>query len=330
MTISGPGDTGSSIELGYWLSSEEHRPPELVENAVRAEAAGFATAMISDHFHPWTRQQGQASFVWSVLGAIAHATTELELGTGVTAAVLRMHPTVVAQATATTATLMPGRFFLGLGSGERLSEHVVGRHWPSATVRRDMLEEAVGIIRKLLAGGNVNHAGDHFTVENAELFTRPDVPPSIMVAGGGKRGAALAGRVGDGLIGVVPSGPHIEAFENAGGTDKPAFGQLHVCFAADEADARRTATRWWPNGAIEGAALTDLARPGDFEKMAALVREDDVSAKVVCGPDPERYIEAIGRFASAGFTRVYLHQVGPDQDGFLRFYTDELAPAFAR
>ncbi len=328
MTTSGVAR--ASIELGYWLSSEEQRPHDLVEHAVKAEAVGFATAMISDHFHPWTRQQGQASFVWSVLGAIAQATTELEVGTGVTAALLRMHPAVVAQAAATTATLMPGRFFLGLGSGERLSEHIVGRHWPSATVRRDMLEEGVGIIRQLLGGGNVNHSGDHFTVDNAELFTLPDVPPPIMVAAGGKRGAALAGRVGDGMIGVVPSMPHIEAFEVAGGVDKPRFGQLHVCFDPDEAEALRTATRWWPNGVIEGSALTDLARPGDFEKVAALVREDDVAAKVVCGPDPEPYVEAIGRFASAGFDRVYVHQVGPDQDGFFKFYGDELAPAFAR
>ncbi|MBA3653161.1 MAG: TIGR03557 family F420-dependent LLM class oxidoreductase [Actinobacteria bacterium] len=318
---------GHSIELGYWLSSEEHRPHELVEHALSAEANGFRTAMISDHFHPWTRQQGQASFVWSVLGAIANATSELEIGTGVTAPLLRLHPVVVAQAAATTAALMPGRFFLGLGTGERLSEHVVGRHWPSATVRRAMLEEAVDIIRRLLSGSNVNHQGDHFTVENAELFTRPDSPPKLMVAASGKRGAALAGRVGDGLIGVAPSAPQVEAFDAAGGSGKPHLGQLHVCWAADEAEARQTALRWWPNGAMEGAVLTDLARPGDFEKVAGLVSEDAVAAKVICGPDVDRHVQAIGRFASAGFERVYVHQVGPNQQGFFRFYTDHVIPA---
>ena len=210
-----------SVTLGYWLSSEEHPPSALVDLAADAEAAGFGTAMISDHFHPWVRQQGQAPFVWGVLGAIAERTTSLRVGTGVTAPIRRLHPAVVAHAAATAAALMPGRFFLGVGSGERLNEHVVGGAWPPATVRREMLEEAVEIIRALLAGGPVSRRGQFFDVEDAELFSRPVVSPPIMVAAGGRKGATLAGRIGDGLIGVAPAPGVVEAFEAAGGLGKP-------------------------------------------------------------------------------------------------------------
>ena len=319
----------AELRLGYWLSSEERTPPELVDLAVRAEAEGFTTAMISDHYHPWVAEQGQASFVWTVLGAIAQATTDLEIGTGVTAPILRLHPAVVAQAAATTATLLPGRFFLGVGTGERLNEHVTGSAWPTAGARREMLEEAVGIIRALFAGGNVNHRGRHFTVEDAELFTRPDESPPIHLAAGGTRTAELAGRIADGLIGVVPSPAHVDAFEAAGGRGKPKFAQLHVCCDEDEDRARKTAHRFWPNGAVQGAALTELPRPRAFDDLAALVREEDVADVVVCGNDPERHLRRIAEFATAGFDTVYVHQVGPDQDAFFDFYARAVIPHLA-
>ena len=319
-------DDGPRLEVGYWLSSEEHPPAQLVRLAARAEAVGFPSAMISDHFHPWTRRQGQASFVWGVLGAIATVTDRLRVGPGVTAPLLRMHPVIVAQAAATAAALMPGRFFLGVGSGERLNEHVVGQGWPRIDVRQDMLEEAIGLIRTLWRGDNVTHRGAHFTVEDARIFTRPDEPPPIMVAGSGKRSATLAGRVGDGFVGVMPSAAHVEAFEAAGGAGKPRLGQVHVCWADDEAGARKTAAEWWPNGAVPGPLLTELSRPEDFEAATALVDEDDVAEVVVCGPDAERHLEAIARYASAGFDNVYVHQVGPDQEGFFRFYQREVLP----
>src|SRR3954462_11405704 len=167
------------MEVGYWLSSEEHSPRDLVAFAARAEQMGYTSALISDHFHPWVRTQGNAPFVWSVLGGIAHATTRLRVGTGVTAPIIRMHPAVVAHAAATAAVMFEGRFFLGLGTGERLSEHVTGERWPGATERRAMLEEAVAILRDLFEGGNVNRRGDYYRVENAQLFTRPTVPPPI-------------------------------------------------------------------------------------------------------------------------------------------------------
>jgi G6PDH family F420-dependent oxidoreductase len=320
---------GRPFRLGYWLSSEEHPPRRLVELAVAAEAAGFPTAVISDHYHPWIAEQGQASFVWGVLGAIAQATETLEVGTGVTAPIQRLHPAIVAQAAATAASLMPGRFFLGLGTGERLNEHVTGQHWPSAGERRAMVEEAIEVIRKLFGGKNVNHRGEYFTVENAQLFTLPDEPPPILLAASGKRSAALAGRVADGLIGVVPSPDHIDAFEANGGTGKPRLGQLHVCVDEDEARARRTAHRLWPNGAFKGTTLTELPRPAEFGEVAAFVSEDDVADAVICGTDVDRHLEAITAFVRAGYDTVYVHGVGPDQEAFLDFYRREVFPRLA-
>jgi coenzyme F420-dependent glucose-6-phosphate dehydrogenase len=320
------------LELGYWLSSEERSPAQLVADAAAAEAAGFGAAMISDHFHPWVRSQGQSPFVWGVLGGIAEATRHLRVGTGVVAPVLRIHPAVVAHAAATAAVMLPGRFFLGLGSGERLNEHVTGGRWPGAIERRAMLEEAVGVIRALFEGTNVNHRGEHFRVENARLFTRPEVAPPVYLAAGGPRSAELAGRVADGMIGVVPEHRTVEAFEAAGGRGKPRLGQVHVCWAEDEAEARRTAARYWPQAALAGAALSDLARPEDFEQaLSALSEEaveDAVAEAVVCGPDPDRHVAAIARFAAAGFTEVYVHQVGPDQEGFLAFFEKQVRPRF--
>jgi len=176
-------------EIGYKLSSEEFDAGALVEYAARAERSGFSFALISDHFHPWVDRQGQSPFVWGVLGAIARATTTLRVGTAVTCPTIRIHPAIVAQAAATAAALMPGRFFLGVGTGENLNEHVVGRGWPAPDVRLEMLEEAIEILRLLWAGGEKTHRGRHFTVEAARLYTRPPVPPAIMVAAS-KQGAA--------------------------------------------------------------------------------------------------------------------------------------------
>jgi len=317
------------LELGYWLSCEEHDPKALVANAVRAEEIGFRLAGISDHFHPWVPEQGQSPFVWSVLGAIAHATEQLRIGTGVTAPLIRMHPVIVAHAAATVAVLCDGRFFLGVGTGERLNEHVTGARWPRPDERREMLEEAIGIIRRLWDGGSVDHRGAHYTVEQAQLFTLPDAPPPIVVAGSSKKSAELAGRIGDGFFGVIPSNRHVEAFEGAGGAGKPRIAQIHVCWAATEDEARQTAVRWWPNGALQGAALTELAHPKDFAQVLALARPDDMLEAVAVGPDPARHLDLIASFAKAGYNQVLIHQIGPDQEGFLRFYDKEVLPELA-
>ncbi len=216
------------LEIGYGLSSEEHPPEELVRNAARAEEAGFAFASISDHFHPWTRGQGHSPFVWTVVGAIAQATENLRIGTGVTCPTVRTHPAIVAQAAATAACLMPGRFFLGVGSGEALNEHVLGDRWPPAPVRLAMLEEAVQVIRLLWEGGSKDHHGAHYTVEDATIFDLPDEPPAIVVAAGGPGAASLAGRIGDGMWSVGPNRQAVETFDGEGGlaspgTPRPSF-----------------------------------------------------------------------------------------------------------
>jgi G6PDH family F420-dependent oxidoreductase len=252
----------------------------------------------------------------------------MRIGTGVTAPILRMHPVVVAHAAATAAVMLPGRFFLGLGTGERLSEHVLGQRWPGATERRAMLEEAVDVIRQLFDGGNVNHRGEHFRVENARLFTRPVTPPPIVLAVSGPSSAELAGRVADGMIAVTPDPRALETFEASGGAGKPRIGQLHVCWAESERTAVDLVAQYWPNAAVEGQALVDLARPEDFEMVAARVPPDELARSVTLGPDPRTHVEAITRFAAAGFTEVYVHQIGPDQEGFLDFYRGQVLPEF--
>ena len=316
----------TDVRLGYWLSSEEQGPNDLVRLAARAEHAGFRAAGISDHFHPWVPQQGQSPFVWTVLGGIAQATERLEVVTGVTAPIIRMHPVIVAQAAATAAVMFEGRFSLGAGTGERLNEHVTGAPWPAPDVRREMLEEAIGIMRRLWSGENVDHVGQHYTVERAELFTRPDDPPPVIVAGSSTKSAKLAGRIGDGFFGVTPSTRHLEAFEGSGGRGKRRIGQIHVCWAADVDAARQTAFQWWPNAALRGAALTELAHPKHFEQVLSLARPDDVGSAVALGPDPAVHLDAISRFAQAGFNEIHVHQIGPDQDGFFDFYEREILP----
>lgn len=322
-----PAEPGGRLRVGYWLSSEEHGPKTLVRNAARAEQAGFTHAGISDHLHPWITRQGQSSFVWSVLGAIAGATEDLHLVTGVTAPIIRMHPAIVAHAAATAAVLLDGRFSLGVGTGERLNEHVTGQRWPRPDERREMLAEAITIIRRLWSGEAVEHRGTHYTVEKTTLFTRPDRAPDVIVASGSLAGAQFAGEHGDGLMGVTANPRHVERFEAAGGRGKRRLAQLHVCWAPTREQALALAFEWWPNAALKGSALTELAHPRDFEQVLALARPDDVAGAVALGPDPDVHIELITSFAKAGYDELYLHQIGPDQDGFLRFYERDIAPA---
>jgi coenzyme F420-dependent glucose-6-phosphate dehydrogenase len=313
-------------EVGYALSSEEHEPNVLIDNARRAEEAGFTFSLISDHFHPWTSKQGQSPFVWAVLGGLATRTKTMRFGTGVTCPLIRTHPAIVAQAAATIACMMPGRFFLGVGTGENLNEHVVGAGWPAADVRLDMLDEAIDVMRELWKGEDVTHRGKHFTVEQARLFTTPDEPPPIYVAAAGDTAAKLAGRKGDGLVSTSPNEKTVQTFSSAGGDGKPTIGMLHVCYAASEREARKTAHTWWPNSAIKGELGQELPLPRHFEQAAGNVTEDDVAETMPCGPDADRHIDAIEEYVRAGFENVYVHQVGPDQEGFLRFYEERVLP----
>jgi coenzyme F420-dependent glucose-6-phosphate dehydrogenase len=208
-----------TARIGYALSSEEHPPHNLIANARRAEEAGFEFALISDHYHPWIDRQGQSSFVWSVIGAVSQATEKLAIGTGVTCPTTRIHPAIIAQAAATAAVMLPGRFFLGVGTGENLNEHILGDRWPETAERREMLAEAVEVIRLLWKGGQQSHRGRHYRVENARVYTLPDEPPPIMVAASGSNAAELAGEIGDGLVSFSPEDELIETFKSAGGKE---------------------------------------------------------------------------------------------------------------
>jgi coenzyme F420-dependent glucose-6-phosphate dehydrogenase len=314
------------VEFGYALSSEEHGPNELVRNARAAEEAGFTFALISDHFHPWVDAQGQSPFVWSVIGGIANATDRLRLGTGVTCPTIRIHPAIIAQAAATSAVMMEGRFFLGVGTGEELNEHILGDRWPAPETRLEMLEEAIEVMRLLWQGGYQTHLGKHYTVEQARIYTLPDEPPPIAVAAAQPKAAQLAGRLGDAFVGVAPEEEIVNEFEQAGGKGKPRYGQVTVCYAGSEEEARKTAFEVWPNAGLEGPLSQELAIPAHYEAAAKLLSEDDVAETVICGPDPERHLEAIREYEQAGFDHVYVHQVGRDQESFLRFYAEKILP----
>jgi G6PDH family F420-dependent oxidoreductase len=318
------------MELGYSLSSEEQKPQALVGQARRAEEAGFKFALISDHFHPWTDRQGQAPFVWTVIGAIAGATRQLRLGTGVTCPLIRIHPAIIAQAAATSAAIMPGRFFLGVGTGENLNEHITGAQWPEVDVRLEMLEEAVQVIRLLWSGETVSHRGRHYTVENARIYTRPEQTPPIYVAGSGKKSASVAGKIGDGYIGTAPNAEAIKTFDTGGGRGKPKYGQMTVCWAPDIKQARKTAWEMWPTAGLSGELTQELKLPAHFEQATKPVREEDVAKVVVCGPDPEPYLSRLQDYEKAGYDHVYIHQIGAEQEGFFRFFEREISPARER
>jgi coenzyme F420-dependent glucose-6-phosphate dehydrogenase len=314
------------VEIGYKLSSEEHGPRALVSYAARAEATGFSYGLISDHYHPWIDRQGESPFVWSVIGAIAQSTSTLRIGTGVTCPTVRIHPAIIAQAAATTGLLLPGRSFLGVGSGENLNEHILGDAWPSATVRLEMLEEAIDVIRLLWEGGQQNHYGKHYTVENARIYSLPEELPPIYVAASGSSAAELAARAGDGMIGVAPAKEIVEQYESAGGRGKPKYSEVLVCYDEDESAARKIATEWWPNVAMGGQLGQDLTLPSHYEAIAELVSEEDVCKSVACGPDIDRHLSSINEYVEAGYDHVTLHQIGPHQDEFLAFFEKQIRP----
>ena len=317
------------MEIGYALAAEDWPPNDLVRLARRAEESGFGFALVSDHFHPWVDAQGQSPFVWSVLGGIAQATERLRVGTGVTCPLIRMHPAIVAQAAATTAAMMPGRFVLGLGSGENLNEHVLGDRWPAPDERLEMLEEAIEVIRLLWEGGEQTHRGKHYTVDHARLYTLPDEPPPIIVAAGAPKAARLAGRVADGLANGSPDAAVVEQFRDAGGSGKPTYGMLHVCVAPSEEEGLETAHELWANTALPGELSRELPRPVHFEDAVKTVRSEDVAESVPCGPGPDAQLDALQAFVDAGYDHVWVHQIGPDQEAFFRLYERKVIPALA-
>lgn len=316
------------MKIGFFLACEEYGPRELVAQARAAEEAGFQSLWISDHYHPWSDAQGQSPFVWSVIGAVAEA-TDLPLATAVTCPTVRLHPAVVAQAAATSAALLEGRFRFGVGSGEALNENILGGPWPGADVRLEMLEEAVALIRRLWEGGVVNHRGRHYTVEHARIYTLPDEPPPILVSGFGPKSTDLAARIGDGYVTTSPDPELIERFRSAA-PGKPVEAGAKVCFHADEREARAIAHRLWPSSGLPGELGQILPTPEHFEQASQLVGEDTLADSIPCGPDVERHVESLRQYERAGADVVHVQQIGGNHDEFFRVYAEQVLPRFER
>ena len=315
--------------FGYTLMCEQTGPKDLIRYGEQAEKAGFDFTVISDHFHPWLDEQGQSPFAWSVLGALASRTSRMPLMTMVTCPTVRYHPAIVAQMAATIALISDGRFTLGLGAGENLNEHVVGEGWPPANIRHLMLEEAIDIIRRLWEGRYVSHEGDFFSVHDARLFSIPSPPPAIAVAASGQESCRLAARAGAALVAVDPIPELVQMYRDAGGTG-PAYGQIALCYDRDEGRAVKTAHAILRYGLLGWKVMSELPNPVNFEAATKLVREDDVARQVPCGPSVERHIEGIKKYVDAGFERIAVLQAGRDQEGFFRFWNEELKPGLAK
>jgi G6PDH family F420-dependent oxidoreductase len=314
--------------IGYTMMGEQAGPKQLVRDVALAEQAGFDFAVISDHYFPWLDSQGHSPYAWSVLGAAAQVTNHIPLMTYVTCPIRRYHPAVVAQKAATMQLLSDGRFTLGLGAGENLNEHIIGGHWPIAGVRHKMLEEAVEIIRALWTGETVTYRGKHFDVESAKIWDLPDSPPPIGIAVSGPGSSRLAGRYADVMIAVEPRAELGRMFDDAGGAGKPRVGQIALSYDLDEQVAVKRAMdqfRWFTGNWRVNA---ELPVPASFDAASRTVRDDDVSAKMPCGPDLERHVDGIREFERAGFTHIALVQVGGEtQEGFISWAADALLPA---
>jgi G6PDH family F420-dependent oxidoreductase len=314
------------MKLGFKLIAEAYSPTEIVDQAVRAEQAGFDFVEVSDHFHPWVSEHQHSGFAFSMLAAAAARTSAIELATGVTCPFIRYHPAVVAQMAATTALLSGGRFTLGVGAGERLNEHVVGRGWPAVAQRHEMLRESLEIIRLLWGGGYQSYDGKHLKLEDARVFDLPDELPRIVVAAGGAEAAELAGELGDGLFTTEPSEDLVTAYRKAGG-DGPRYAEVPLAWASTEDDAAESARRLFRFGVTGWKVQAELPNPVNFDAATELVTADHMKAQFGCGPDVGRHVEVTKPFAEAGYDHLALINAGPDVDGFFEFFTNELGPA---
>jgi G6PDH family F420-dependent oxidoreductase len=321
------------MRIGYFLSSEEWGPHDLVAQAVKAKEAGFDGLWISDHYHPWNDEQGHSPFVWTTIGAIAQAAPGMQITTAVTCPTIRTHPAVIAQAAATAAVLLDGNFCLGVGSGEALNEHVVGAPWPEADERLEMLEEAVEVIRLLWQGGAQSHRGRHYRVEHARIYDLPETPPKIIVSGFGSKSIETAARIGDGYCTVGPDADSVKQFRAAANGNSDGVivqGGLKVCWSDDRERARKTVHRLWPNEALPGELAQILPTPEHFEQASELVTEEMVAADTPCGPDVDEHVEAIEAYREAGFDELYIGQIGPEQDAFFAAYAERVLPRVRR
>src|SRR4051794_24915978 len=297
------------MRFGYFLSCEEYSPAELVEQAVAAERAGFDALWISDHFHPWNDEQGQSPFVWGMIGALSQACS-LPVTTAVTCPTTRVHPGIIAQAAATAAVQLHGKFILGVGTGEALNEHVLGDPWPSANVRLEMLEEAVELMRRLWTGEVVTTQGHHYDVDTARIYTLPDQPPPVYVSAFGPKALDLAARIGDGFINTADDADAVSTFkERSGG--KPCQGGVKVAWADTEDEGVDHAHRLWANAGLPGELSQVLPSPQHFEQASQLVTRESTAESIVAGNDVDRHVQQLRDYVDAGFDEVYVANMGP-------------------
>jgi G6PDH family F420-dependent oxidoreductase len=314
---------------GYTLMTEQSGPRELVGHAAAAEQAGFDFEVMSDHYFPWLDEMGHAPYAWSVLGAVSQVTERVELMTYVTCPTMRYHPAVVAQKAATVDLLSDGRFTLGIGAGENLNEHVVGRGWPPANVRHEMLAEALTIINALFEGDYVNYVGEHFRVDSAKLWDLPQNPVPIGVAVSGEQSVTTFAPLADHLIAVEPKADLVSLWDEQKATPHTRkIGQLPVCWGEDRdacIERAHELFRWFGGGWKVNAELPGTAA---FAGASQFVTQDDVADSIPCGPDLEGIVKAVREFEDAGFTDVALVQIGDEsQRDFLAVAEKELLPA---
>jgi G6PDH family F420-dependent oxidoreductase len=314
----------SVVRIGYKLIAEAYSPTEMVRQCVRAEEAGFDFVEISDHYHPWVSEQQHSGFAWSMLAAMAAKTERIELATGVTCPFIRYHPAIIAQAAATTQLLADGRFTLGVGSGERLNEHVVGQGWPAVHVRHQMFRESLEIIRLLWQGGYQTYEGKHLTLEDARVFDLPDTLPPIVVATGGARASTLAAELGDGIFTTEPRTDLIEAFTAAGGKG-PRYTEVPIAYAPTEQEGAESARRLFRFGVTGWKVQSELPNPVNFDAATAYVTTEDMRQAFGCGPEVATHLAAAQPFVDAGYDHLALINAGTDVDGFFDHFATELA-----
>jgi G6PDH family F420-dependent oxidoreductase len=319
-----PVEVTRVIKFGYKLMSEEHGPRDLVRNAMRAEDAGFDFAAISDHFSPWLDEQGHAPLAWPVLGAIAQATHRLGLMTAVTCPLMRYHPAIIAQGAATLGLLTGSRFTLGLGSGERLNEHVIGTGWPGRVERQERFEEAIEIIQGLLAATLTNYRGRYYQLDHARLFDVPEHKVPVAVAAGGPRAARLAGEKAGALIATEPRSELVASYQAAGGNG-PRYAEIAICYARTDDHAKATAHRFFRWSLAGWPVMAELPDTEGFAAATKNISPDVVADAISCGPDPARHLDAIRGYIEAGFDHIILTQIGPAQEEFFEFFERELS-----
>jgi probable non-F420 flavinoid oxidoreductase len=313
--------------FGYHCSHEQHAPSKLLDYVRLAEQAGFTAAMCSDHFHPWIERQGQSGFAWSWLGAALEA-THLTFGC-VNAPGWRYHPAIIAQAAATLSAMYPERFWLAVGSGEALNEHITGERWPPKSERNERLVECVTVMRKLWAGETVTHHG-RIVVEEAKLYTRPTRPPPIYGAALSAETADWVGSWADGLItiGAPPDelAEVLDAFRGGGGAGKPVKVQASLAWAPTMAEARDGAWSQWRANVVGSDALAILRSCAEFEAAARFVKPDDVAGCLPVSHDPLEHAQRLQEYVDAGATDIYLFNVAPPQREFIEVFAERVLP----